>query len=706
MAFKDAINEYGKEINASFVCGGETYAGEQIISMNPHYEGSLIGAFMKCLDIEVDGTVADGDVVSAPKFGAKAPGDAEYSYVTYGTYIVKEREYSDESSTTSLECYDLMIQSMIPYDLALNYKNGITVKSLLDAICNRLGWTKGYTTFTNSSMVIGEEKYDSSYTFRDVLNEIAQVAAGAIGFVGDSLCVIYPKETGETINAENLKRLKIGKKYGPVNSIVLGRKPQEDNIYRKDDASIQANGLTEIRIDDNQIMDSRREDFIVAIANRLFGLEFYLYELESFGIGYLNFCDVFNLETLDGTSHRAIMLCDDLNITQGVDESCRVEEPSETVTDYKAASETDRSLRKTMLMVDKQEQKITSLVSRVEEVEKNSIDIDVGGTNLVIGTNNGQKNWSYYSEGGSIEVLEETSDDGTSGVQFKCTSTPSGWAGFNFNSPKTLHKLSSNENYVLSFDLKTTSSVTPIFSIANPDATGFIVSLTYCEAVAGDQKWHRVELPFSTGDLSTTYIGEQRICFNGFSKTGTFSFKNLKIERGTTATDWSPAPEDISDDIETISKATHEQVTSVLQTCNELVSTAKESLVTKGEFGEYTESVSTQFSQTAREFNMKFETAQGDISAVSEDLRNKYAERIKYIRFVDGKIILGEENNPLILTISNEKLSFTQDGAEVAYFANNKLYITNAEILTEMKIGSWGFVPGMNGNLSFKKVKS
>ena len=54
MGFKEAIKRYGKEITASFSCGGVRYRDRQIISMNPHYEGSLLGTVMKCLDIEMD----------------------------------------------------------------------------------------------------------------------------------------------------------------------------------------------------------------------------------------------------------------------------------------------------------------------------------------------------------------------------------------------------------------------------------------------------------------------------------------------------------------------------------------------------------------------------------------------------------------------------------------------------------------------------
>lgn len=399
MGFKEAIKEYGKEITASFSCGGVIYRDDDIISMNPHYEGSLLGTVMKCLDIEIKSTlvgnasaivgvampgeavagvgdVGDASVIHTPRFGVKAPGDADYSYIEYGTHIVKEKKHDEEQQSIILECYDLMLKSMVPYDLSLDYSEGVTVKDFLDAICDRLGWAKGYTTFYNSGVFIDEEKYDSSDTFRDALDDIAEVAGGMIGFVGDELRVIYPTDHGEILDEENLKTLKIGKKYGPINSVVLSRTPQEDNIYNQDTDSITEHGMTEIRIENNQIIDSHREDFMAGICEALFGLSFELYELESFGIGYLSFGEIFSIQTADGAEHKTLMLCDDLQITQGVTETSKLEEPETTNTDYSAASETDKTLRKTILRVDKQDNEITALVSKTESIANDITGLD------------------------------------------------------------------------------------------------------------------------------------------------------------------------------------------------------------------------------------------------------------------------------------------------------------------------------------------
>ena len=115
-------------------------------------------------------------------------------------------------------------------------------------------------------------------------------------------------------------------------------------------------------------------------------------------------------------------------------------------------------------------------------------------------------------------------------------------------------------------------------------------------------------------------------------------------------------------------------------------------------------SVSTTVEQTKNSFEIQFNQFSADVAAVAAGADAEFEEIRKYIRFVDGQILLGEVGNELELQISNDRISFLQDGAEVAYFSNRKLYVTDAEILHSLQLGNFVFMPRSNGNLSFKKI--
>ena len=114
--------------------------------------------------------------------------------------------------------------------------------------------------------------------------------------------------------------------------------------------------------------------------------------------------------------------------------------------------------------------------------------------------------------------------------------------------------------------------------------------------------------------------------------------------------------------------------------------------------------VSTQVELTKNSFDIQFTQFSQDIQAAADGADAQFEEIRKYIRFTDGKILLGEAGNELELEIANDRISFLQDGAEVAYFSNRKLYVTDTQILHSLQLGNFAFMPRANGNLSFKKI--
>ena len=114
--------------------------------------------------------------------------------------------------------------------------------------------------------------------------------------------------------------------------------------------------------------------------------------------------------------------------------------------------------------------------------------------------------------------------------------------------------------------------------------------------------------------------------------------------------------------------------------------------------------VRLEITQTKDSYDLEFIQFRQDIDAAANGADAQFEEIRKYIRFPDGKILIGEVGNELELQIANDRISFLQDGAEVAYFSNRKLYVTDAQILHSLQLGNFAFMPRANGNLSFKKI--
>lgn len=144
--------------------------------------------------------------------------------------------------------------------------------------------------------------------------------------------------------------------------------------------------------------------------------------------------------------------------------------------------------------------------------------------------------------------------------------------------------------------------------------------------------------------------------------------------------------------------------TQILQSQEQIQQTVTEQYFTKDETNRLIQEVSTAFTQTAEGWQMDFNKLVSVVNANQASTDSVFQNWSKYIRFVDGNIILGQVQNPIILTIKNDRISFAQSGQEVAYLSNSELTITDARITHSLRIGYFGWVPRANGSLDLKKV--
>ena len=184
-----------------------------------------------------------------------------------------------------------------------------------------------------------------------------------------------------------------------------------------------------------------------------------------------------------------------------------------------------------------------------------------------------------------------------------------------------------------------------------------------------------------------------------------FYLREPKLEKGNKATDWTPAPEDNTTELTQYVQETYTYINESIENSEETTRTMLAEYAKVSDVETVREEVSTKFTQTAEDFNFQFDTVNERITEENGEIARILEENSKYIRLVDGNIILGEEGAPLTTKIANGRISFLyNDTVEVAYISEQKLYITKAEILESIVIGNFAYIPRPNGNLSFKKI--
>lgn len=147
---------------------------------------------------------------------------------------------------------------------------------------------------------------------------------------------------------------------------------------------------------------------------------------------------------------------------------------------------------------------------------------------------------------------------------------------------------------------------------------------------------------------------------------------------------------------------TKEMLVSLIQQTSEAITL--EVAETYATNDQVTDLVSTSMTQLADSFEFLFTEMQTSVDANDAELREQIQTIEKYIRFEDGNILLGEAGNELTLRIENDRISFMDAGAEVAYFSDRQLVVLDGHFLNSLRVGSFAWLPRENGNLSLVKV--
>ncbi len=149
--------------------------------------------------------------------------------------------------------------------------------------------------------------------------------------------------------------------------------------------------------------------------------------------------------------------------------------------------------------------------------------------------------------------------------------------------------------------------------------------------------------------------------------------------------------------------ATGEAVAQIALTAEQIRSEVKRDYATVDQVSQINETLSTLAEQSENNFTWTVTKVNEIIedAAANDNLTREQLNLIHtYMRFGEDGLTIGKAGNPLTSRVVNDRLAFYMNDTEVAYLSDNKLYVTQAEILARLQIGKFAYEPQSNGNLS------
>lgn len=174
----------------------------------------------------------------------------------------------------------------------------------------------------------------------------------------------------------------------------------------------------------------------------------------------------------------------------------------------------------------------------------------------------------------------------------------------------------------------------------------------------------------------------------------------VKLEKGSMATDYTAAPEDSDAKLDQKLSSVRSQISAegdrIRQEVQANYALASDMSQVQSQVGTLTEQSENNFTWAVTRINQM----QADTENAQKATEEQLAVFRTYMSFGEEGLIIGKTGNPFTFRVVNDRLTFLMNDTEVAYLSNNKLYVTQAEIISKLIIGRFAFEPQANGNLS------
>lgn len=321
------------------------------------------------------------------------------------------------------------------------------------------------------------------------------------------------------------------------------------------------------------------------------------------------------------------------------------------------------------------------------------------GRNLLRRTNQGKTNWNWVMQAGD-KTIESVSSEGINAVKLtKGTATVHSGYSVIYCSGVLSKLIESDTQYVLSFDVYPSVNVTFNATLMDSDSSDRLTTVATMNAAAAN-KWTKVSCILTRLQNLPANIGGQVVYLTGMSSANGVSYiiKNIKLEKGNVPTDWTPAPEDIQEQIDSKadSALTQEQLNALAEQDNLIKAEmeAKASIDTVDKWiTAYENYVKANDADKAKSEQALKEASERIVQMKYEvnDLKLVWEAIDRFMSFQNEGLVIGKKDGSAYAKFSDDRISLFSGSSEVMYISQGTLNIANGIFTKTIQIGRFRF---------------
>lgn len=307
-------------------------------------------------------------------------------YSKKGTYRVMKPKNDSIANKSSYDLQDFSYLLDKPCTDKFPYP--CTRREIVEIICRKFNLELATQDFWCSGVTIDSQFYVDGATYREIIRIIAEssLCNAKLGD-DDKLYIKFFNATDYKLTPRVYKSLEFGSYVSPINRVVLCETDESgstdyDVIIAEDEESIKNNGLSEIKISNNLILNADREKFAPLLLGQLSNFCYYAFTSEMVLGNFSLDHEVITLVDKQGNEKPGIIMNINHLFNGALKSKISATAESKTKQEYKGAGKIGQMIKNTLLNVDKVKGMITAINEETSELESKLAKIEMSSSSV------------------------------------------------------------------------------------------------------------------------------------------------------------------------------------------------------------------------------------------------------------------------------------------------------------------------------------